>query len=434
MTAKPVFVHQPNSDEAILAPRGLGTRERWWLVLLALFLIQFTGAWIYPPSAGGIFESIQKEKILGVPFQWSIWGLIVLGTFLHSARYGFGRLAGALRIFLPFWIVGVIAAGFGFDPFLSMRNVILWSLMALGAAVAGSELTAARAIRLMCITLAAIMLLSVALALFAPPIGTQMYGLNAVWRGAFTYKNQLGWAAALTLVISVVMLRRDSLWITLSAAALSGICLVGSGSKGALGAAIAALVYVLIVSRLARRVTPGFGIFLTVFTFGVVACIGMIVMPIVLELLGRDATLTGRTDIWQAYFNAMAKTPWFGEGPGAYTSLSAVTLPLAQKLQSFGSIVTPHNIFLGVLGDTGLFGLVTFLAALLYLTLVLPMMRPGSSVMLCAAIGFLILAHGLVETHEVLAPGPGWFLLILTYALALQEQRSSESSDLEQLR
>jgi O-antigen ligase len=101
--------------------------------------------------------------------------------------------------------------------------------------------------------------------------------------------------------------------------------------------------------------------------------------------------------------------------------LSPLTLPLANKLSYLGTIVTPHNVYLAVLGDTGLFGLLAYLSAMLYLTLVRPLSKPGRYTLLSAAVGFLILAHGLVETHEVFIPGLAWLLLVFGHAVERQQ-------------
>jgi O-antigen ligase len=149
--------------------------------------------------------------------------------------------------------------------------------------------------------------------------------------------------------------------------------------------------------------------------------IGAGFLPMLLELLNRDPTLTGRTEIWQLYLNAMMNTPWLGQGPGAYTASSAITLPLAQQLGQNGSIVTPHNGFLGAFGDAGIAGLLTFSGLLLYVTVFAPFRRTSTALQVSASIGLLMMILGMVETHDVFAAGPGWFMLILSRSAALRD-------------
>ncbi len=411
--------HAPPAAQAL---RSAALRQRWWTILLVLFTVQFTGAWLFPPASISAFDNLVATKVGGTPYQLSMWGLIVLAFIVHCRTHGFGKIGSALMLFAPFWVVGLLAGAFGVDPVKSLRSLTMFALSMAGAALIGIELAPKRAIQTLCWTLFGIMLASTLLALIVPSIGTQIYGFTTVWRGAFTNKNQLGWIAALTILIAVAMMRGGAMRLSGITALLALVCLLASGSKGALVAALVTMAYVYVVSKLARHVTTGFGMGVLGFILFVAAIFGFLVLPYALEALGRDMTLTGRTDVWRIYFNAMTATPWLGEGPAAYTTISTLTTPLASQLESLGAIVTPHNTYLGVFGDTGLFGLVCFLFPMMYLTAMVPLSRPGLLSTLCASVGFLMLAHGTVETHEVLAPGPGWFFLMLMWALLQQEK------------
>lgn len=399
--------------------------QRCWSVLLVMCLIQFSGAWIYPPTADSMADLLHIEKMFGVQYQYTLWACIMAGFFVHVHMAGIGDFFKVVRVVLPFWLIGTIAGVFGYDPFSSTRAVLLWALMATSAACVGTTLPGERIIKVLCGTLAVILLLSIVLSVAFPAVGLQVYGFKLVWRGAFVGKNILGWAASLTLVINVAAMRRTNLRWTGSAALLGFICLVGSDSKGAAVSAFATLGYLYIIVKFSRSLKPSFGVAVVLFLMVVAGIFAFMVSPVILEALGRDATLTGRTDVWSLFFNSMIRTPWLGQGPGAYSGLSPLTVPLAAQLTSLGTIVTPHNVFLGVLGDTGLFGLVIFIITVFYLALVLPLTRPGKATMMCASVGFLIMAHGMVETHEVLLPGLGWFLLILSYSIALKEHKQA---------
>jgi len=397
--------------------------QRYWSLLLILCLIQFSGFWIYPPSTSVLFDNLAGEKYLGVPFQRAVWALVMLSFVMHVMRRGFGPIMSALKVFIPFWLLGLISGVFGYNPIGSTWMVILWTIGVVGPAILGLELRSERADKLIYLCLVLFMVASVVLALAVPSLGQQVYGFTMVWRGGFSSKNTLGWVAALTLATSVAMMQRHAWRWPAAAIVLSLLCLVGSGSKGALVAALATLAYLYLINKLAQRVTPGLGVFLVLFFAVTAAVSALLVAPLILEALGRDATLTGRTDVWSSYFYAMVRTPWLGDGPGAYTGLSPLTMPLANKLSYLGTIVTPHNVYLGVFGDTGLFGLLAYLGAMLYLSLVRPLSQPSRYAKMTAAVGFLVLAHGLVETHEVFAQGLAWVLLFFGHAADQQQRR-----------
>jgi exopolysaccharide production protein ExoQ len=408
----------PADDDA--APRTAVRSWAWfWTLLLVMCWVQFSTAWIYPPIRFGGVSAMIDSKPHAVPFQYLLWLLILFGTLLHVRSAGLERLARVLAPFALFWLAGAAAALFGMAPLAALRLLILWSLMALSAACIGLELGAPRALRPLCLAMMLTLLMSALLALALPRYGTQLAGPDAVWRGLFTNKNQLGWVSALCLVFGWHLRAagvRKAAWALIG---LSLLCLLASTSKGALVAALAALLFSSIVRRLSRHVAAGFG--LAVLTV-VLACLGAICLlafPLLLEWLGRDATLTGRTEIWSAYFRSMMATPWLGEGPGAYTSLTPLTWRIASRFESFGAIVTPHNYYLGVFGDAGLFGLLGASAALVFLVLVRPLQRWTPLSAACSALGFALAVHGMVETHEVYTPGAGAFLLILMHAVAV---------------
>lgn len=406
----------------VQAPSPASRHEFWWSVFLVMCLIQYTGCWLYPAAGGfGMLEAISPEKKFGAQFQLLLWAAIAGGALLHVMKSGFDKLFHVLKVFFPFWSIGLLAALFGFDPFTSLRYFTLWTLALVAAAMVGSELTPERGIKVLGYALLFLMLGSVVMALLVPSIGAQVYGSGTVWRGLFTNKNQLGWVAALSLVISVVLVRRLGVKLSVLTGLAACACLLMSGSKGALVAALVTLGFTYLLGMLASRVTVGFGIAVILFVFLVAGVFGLLVLPNVLELLGRDMTLTGRTDVWSVFFHSISRSIWFGEGPGAFTAVSPLTVPLAAKLQSLGAIVTPHNIYLGVLGDSGLFGLVGFLGLLFYITFVVPLSSQKSLALTTSAVGFLMMAHGMVETHEVFSPGIGWFLLALGRALTLRD-------------
>ncbi|MEO1543944.1 MAG: O-antigen ligase family protein, partial [Pseudomonadota bacterium] len=82
-----------------------------------------------------------------------------------------------------------------------------------------------------------------------------------------------------------------------------------------------------------------------------------------LDALGKDTTLTGRTLLWEFAFNTFANHPWLGVGYFAYwnspeTTATSLMIIAGIPLKSF------HNNFLDVLVGVGLLGLIPFVLAL----------------------------------------------------------------------
>lgn len=413
----------PARAKAKAKPAPTSGWDKLMLLLLLMCVVQFFGVWVYPKYEFGGAALASPNKTFGVPFQYALWLLILVGTAVFVRRRGVAPFVETLRPFFPLFLIGLLAGAFGIDPFGSVRMLILWTLMSFSAVLVGYSLPPERVQRALLAILAVILLLSLAWSVIMPAYGIQGGEGSRFWRGIFLGKSAMGWGAALVLVVAAGANRPGYRRLPLFTMLLALVCLIGSGSKGALVAAIAASLYGFCMPRLMRRVTPGFGIAIVVVGVLCALVFAALALPIILDMLGRDITLTGRTTIWKTYFDSMSNTPWLGQGPGSYTSLSAITSVLASRLDELGAIATPHSIYLGVLGDAGLFGLAIFIGLMVYMTLVSPALKRGQLWMLGGTIGFLILVDGLVETHEIFSPGPGWFLLMLVRAMALHQEQ-----------
>lgn len=404
-------------------PREGASLDTAWLALCSLLLVvclaEYAQTWVYPRAVPG---EVLLEVSSRLPLRIALWVLAPLAIIVHLLRRGFAGPIAVLMPFALFWLAGLVSGLLGFSPAASMRLVGPWLMMALAAAVIGLELPAQRVLRIVLATLLAMMLGSIALALLLPERGTMIASGESVWRGLFIGKNWLGQVAAWGLVSAVCLAPAAPRRLAWSTAALSLVCLIGSGSKGALVGAGIALGFGFVVARLSRRLAPTLvALTLTVGVIGMVL-LAMLALPVLLEALNRDITLTGRTLIWTVYVEDMLRHPWFGQGPGAYTNPSPVTAPLALQLSRYGPIFTPHNAYLGVFGDAGVFGIVGFIAALLWAAVLAPLWSPSVAMRASAAIAMTIAITGLVETVHVFGASAGLFLVVLLRAVALADE------------
>ncbi len=411
------------------------TQGRWWFysAFVLLCLVHFSNAWYWPvhPEFGDLTVP-RFEKIFGVQFRYTMWCLISGTVLLHVLRSGFRRIITVLAPFIPFWVAGLLAGTLGFDPVTLLRHSVFWIAMALSAAAAGIELSPRQALDALLGSLVAVLAVSAAVAVLLPDAGTQTYGHSTVWSGVFVSKNQLGWVAALTLVLGLHGVKeRVSTALSVCLIAFSVLCLVQSQSKGSWVAAAAGACYVTVLAHLARRFSEALATIMAMGIALVTVVFAKMALPLVLDALGRDGTLTGRTDIWDLYLSAMMKTPWLGQGPGAFTGLSSITEKLAYQLADLGAIYTPHNMFLGAFGDAGVLGLVAFCGSLLYIGIVDPI-RDGTLLSKAlAGMCVVTVVSGMVEAHEVYSAGVGGFLLVFTRAVLIrtrEEHRACEAT------
>ncbi|WP_394694463.1 O-antigen ligase family protein [Hyphobacterium sp.] len=180
------------------------------------------------------------------------------------------------------------------------------------------------------------------------------------WKGIWWEKNTLGammaFGTTAALAASVCQPRHKLIWWGL-AAFQAGLVLM-STSKTALLALMLALAGIAAI-HLIRR---GFGFSsLILIGGGLVVFIVVLVFSIapvaILEALGRDATLTGRTDIWLVLADQVQARPWTGYGYGAFwDGVYGPAYWVRQRTQ--WPVPTAHNGWLEIALSIGLPGVV----------------------------------------------------------------------------
>jgi len=193
--------------------------------------------------------------------------------------------------------------------------------------------------------------------------------------GLFGSKNNFGLAVAMTLPVAWAVAadrRQPGVFRLLGAAAVIGAppLLLQSDSTGALICSLATATAVcgaLALSRLTPVARMG--------TLALLAC--AIAMPVVawlaggdldqvLNAVGKDTTLTGRTALWSAAEASIAAHPTLGVGYQAYWQIGSWG---AEQLWQISYVANKtgyhfHDTYLEVAVDLGLVGLAIFLATL----------------------------------------------------------------------
>lgn len=397
---------------------------RFSYVLLICCVVQFSSAWIYPPSTFSGISTVIQDKALGVPFQYALWAAVFL-TFLYDAIHnGFDFYVITVKPFIVFVLLGILSSIFGIMPIESIRLIVLYFVMICASILPVSVLNAHDAQKTVYNTFFILIFLSVLFPILLPQIGAQSYGVATAWRGLFTNKNTLGWFSAIALIVAVIFFDKKFILKSILFVMLPVVALLFSQSKGALVSAGVSLAFVPALVNLQRRVSLWLAVFIFCILFILMSALLYFFFTDVLLLLGRDATLTGRTVIWGMYFNSMLNSPFLGGGPGSYTSLTELTLPLAYRLQDMGSILTPHNIYLAAFGELGLFGLFAFVGILIYFAFFQYFNVPNIYSLACAAVSILLLIGGFSDTHEVFSTGLSMFVMILYRSMALKQYAS----------
>jgi O-antigen ligase len=192
--------------------------------------------------------------------------------------------------------------------------------------------------------------------------GFPQYGLvhevghAGVWRGIFAEKNDA--AKNLAFLLTPVCNRRMLRPLSLAYGALVLGLLVMTRSATAIVIVGAYFVFMMGL-QLYRRMRPSNATVLLVLAavLGVaVLALGYAEFPAISALLGRDATLTGRTDIWAVLIESAKKRPLLGYGfSGFWTGLEGESGTLYAQVQWFFTYA--HSGLLEIELQLGLVGL-----------------------------------------------------------------------------
>jgi O-antigen ligase len=198
-------------------------------------------------------------------------------------------------------------------------------------------------------------------AFFIRGYGIMPYEFPGAWRGVWTHKNTLGYYMSVSLVIFIASAianpQRRWRWIACTVGAVALILL--SQSKTSLVSALIGCSCLPVIA-LARR-GPSQAVIAAWITVSALfaAAMGVFVFPdLLLGLVGKDATLTGRTEIWTAVMHQIVKRPITGFGYGAVWDSTSFWGPLPEisKEQGF-TIHEAHNTWLAVWLELGYVGL-----------------------------------------------------------------------------
>ncbi len=196
------------------------------------------------------------------------------------------------------------------------------------------------------------------------PFGRMTELFPGAWRGVWMEKNALGGNMAMAFSIfgaaALLAPKRAWLWWSLAGLAL-GLVLLSTSKTSlvSLGLGGAALAFVWICRRGAA-----YGVAATwaaVTGAALLAAFLLFAADVFLELLGKDATLTGRTKIWAAVMRQIEERPWTGFGYSAVWDDKSGWGPLAWITKDAGfKAQHAHNSWLEQWLGMGLGGLIAW--------------------------------------------------------------------------
>lgn len=387
------------------------------LVVLAVFILYAVHVVVSPQDSQVIVEQGAMESTAYGQLINGSYGQVFFLLYAGVRSLSFPRAYFALL--KPLGILSVFAllsTAWSIEPLTTLHRAFDLFLCVMMPAFLAQALGFSQCCRAVWITLSGIILLSVLMALAGIDYALMKGAHTGLWRGLFDHKNAFGPVAACLAILSFLMpvsvVRPRWLTLGMSGVALVAVAFAGSATTY-IGLAIAAIAIALrkLCERLALSAATTFVTMVSVIGAG--AAIAYVVAVAVLKFLGRSATLTGRTPLWEAAMPFTLKAPLgYGYGLGGGEDiLNAV------RIQS-GWLVAPslHSGYVTLAMDLGWVASVLFALFLLSKILILDKRSPQADNFMLMSAGLAALNLSLAFTESPFGAYLGAPLLLIMLA------------------
>ncbi len=323
-------------------------------VFTVLMLFYSTAA-IFPFIAG---ETDEYARADGNLVAFAIQSAFYLVAFCFIAIHWRTVVRGAwnAKWILLLAFVTVASTAWSQHPLFTLRRSAVMVATTLFGIYFGSRFTVRQQLRLLGWTCALMIFASFFMGIFLPRYGVDHLYSAGAWQGAFPQKNFLGRAMLLSVLVFYFARPPVSWWVRWVGIA-GAMCLLVL-SRSATGLVVFAIMvctlplYRLVRCKLTFAIPVGIVLGLAAIGSGLLL---YTMLPSLLAVLQRDPTLTGRTFLWRAMLDSIAKHPWLGYGFNAFWMAEGESSTVLRQIS--WTAKDPHNGFLGVTLDVGLLGL-----------------------------------------------------------------------------
>ena len=335
---------------------GAPVREpAWWEVAAAVIvLVMLSGAIIGPVFARGATGETPLLRVVWLPVYAIILGLLAT------------RLKEVLRLW-PTLLIAMLLVGLAFAskwwslaPDVTVRRVMALFFTSLFAVWLAATFPGRRLPVLLAWT-GLFMGIGALLFVFGwPAVGVHHEANAGLWRGMWSEKNQMGWVMTGSAVAAAAVIASPGKGREMAVVSwlLSVLLVLGTQSKTSLLCLIGATALIGGLWIL-RKVPPALtvaGVWLGVIVAGAIVAVAIYDSGLILQALGKDPTLTGRTQIWDALFRQSALRPWTGYGYSAFWG-SHSTPANYIRLETQWVVPSAHNGWMEILVELGRIGI-----------------------------------------------------------------------------
>ena len=322
----------------------------------ALFI--FSQGWVAPfqPDAANLAAESALLRAAFYP-AYALGGLIALACAPNLIRT-------AVRSPMLMLMLAIAVASFvwSFDGAQTLRRSVALLLSTFVALAVAARWDWDGVAEVMATCFAALVVITVVTALTVPTLGRMLELYPGAWRGLWPEKNAMGGNMAIGygvfLAAAALVPKRRWLWGGFAAAALFLVLM--STSKTSLLCAVLATGAAAFVGLVRRGPVTGIATVLTaVVGVALIGAAALFASDVFFQVLGKDSSLTGRTDIWEPAIRQAMQRPWLGWGYGAVWTDQSGWGALAWITHDAGfRAVHAHNSWIAVFLELGWVGLV----------------------------------------------------------------------------
>lgn len=313
MVSTPYYpAHYAHRDAAVMGLFRV-LEDMVFLLILLFFSGGIIGLFFSDPSAA-------EQQGAAARMMWfPIYGLVGMVSLFSLTR--------VLRMvsFSPLIILCVLLCGATFfwsiDPGITLRRSIALMVTTLAGLALAARYDWNEMVQRIALVFTITAVLSLLIAVVDPSRGIMSEIHVGAWRGIWAEKNYLGanMTKGLIACMCAFAMRPARAWLWVPAGLLCFGLVLMSTSKTALLISVFAVALFFAI-RLFRR----FPIIRIPLLYAIVASFSLFFVLILtipeemFGLIGKDPTLTGRTDIWDLLLKAIKEKPWLGYGYGTF--------------------------------------------------------------------------------------------------------------------
>ncbi|MGA2114622.1 MAG: O-antigen ligase family protein [Bryobacteraceae bacterium] len=296
-----------------------------------------------------------------IAIQCLIYGLVCVCIHRYWKRVCDASTSIKLVMALPF--LALLSTVWSEFPAATFRRSLILLATTLFGIYFGTRFQLRRQVAFLAIVLGITAVMSLFCVVLLPSFGITADGLHdGDWQGIFDTKNGLARAMALSCVVFMMLPGENRVLRSFGLLASAALVFAAGSVTGITVAATLIVAYLALRATRRGMTLPALvGLTIVLTCLCVICWVGLDVQT-VSAVVGRDATLTGRDELWAAVLAAISRRPWLGDGYSAvwWQAHSAVGAFIVQQV----GWATPHshNGLLDLTLDLGVVGAILFLA------------------------------------------------------------------------